>query len=212
MRKFNQATNSNAVARGGKRGRLVFMGVSTMLALFFLGFFWYGLFTFLRTYCLRTPIIIQNPIVKREIKPLKKGRTTTRIHRPMVKQVEAAQNEASEVKEVPKEVVESFPKYLTDQGNINRTHILSYMEQQGYDQDNITAMDNIFKKESGYRADALNEIGAGGICQAYPASKMGCQLTTEDLMCQVNWCLSYVKGRYGSPLEAWNFHLANNWF
>lgn len=205
MRKLDIKANSNN-ARRGKRGKLVVLGLLLLLALFFLGFFWYGVWVFFRTYTFRTPIIIQNPIVKREVK-----NTKAKPPKPTPKPAQTKKRIVPQV-EASEPVIESFPKYLTDQGDINRTHILSYMEQQGYDENNITAMDNIFKKESGYRADALNEIGAGGICQAYPASKMGCQLTTEDLMCQVDWCLSYVNSRYGSPVEAWDFHIINNWF
>ena len=206
MRKFNQtATISNAkIARGGKLGKYSLAGV---LALLIMICAWYGVYSFFQKYRVQSPVVFRPAVVKREAakfkqdKPSKPRSKVDGMKKAIIPQVEASEPQ-----------IESFPKYLTDQGAINRTHVLSYLEQQGYDQDNITAMDNIFKKESGYRADALNEIGAGGVCQSYPFSKMGCQLTTEDLMCQVDWCLGYVKGRYGTPVEAWNFHEINNWF
>lgn len=110
-----------------------------------------------------------------------------------------------------KTTVESFPKYLTNSGDTNRNKALEWMTAK-WDGDNVVAFDNILKKESGYRADALNEIGAGGICQAYPASKMPCSLSNNDLMCQLEWCNNYIVSRYKTPIEAWNFHLINNWF
>ena len=33
-----------------------------------------------------------------------------------------------------------------------------------------------------------------------------------DYAAQINWGLSYIKGRYGSPNVAWAHELANNWY
>lgn len=110
-----------------------------------------------------------------------------------------------------KTIVESFPKYLTDNGASNREKALAWIAER-WSGDDLTAFDNILKKESGYRADAINEIGAGGICQAYPASKMGCEVSNEALECQLNWCNQYIISRYGTPTQAYIFHTANNWF
>lgn len=107
MRKLDIKANSNN-ARRGKRGRQIFIGVSILLALLFLSFFWYGLYTFIKTYTFRTPIIIQNPIVKREVKKtVKNKKERTQTHRPLVKQVEASQNEASEATATSREYTES---------------------------------------------------------------------------------------------------------
>lgn len=107
--------------------------------------------------------------------------------------------------------VASFPKYLNDEGAANREKALVWLKSK-YSGDDLIAFDNILKKESGYRASAVNEIGAGGICQAYPAAKMGCNLSPDDLMCQLQWCDSYITSRYGSPTKAYQFHIVNNWF
>lgn len=100
-------------------------------------------------------------------------------------------------------------KYLTDAGASNRSKGLEIITAK-WSGDNVTAFDNIIKKESGWRADAVNEIGACGIGQALPCEKMGCSL--EDLECQVNWVDRYIVSRYGTPLNAWSFWLANNWY
>ena len=107
--------------------------------------------------------------------------------------------------------IKSFPKYLTDQGAINRMNILA-MAKEKYQGDDLISLDNIIKKESGYRPEALNEIGAGGICQAYPYTKMNCPLSQDGLNCQLDWCINYINNRYGSPTKAWNFHQVNNYF
>lgn len=107
--------------------------------------------------------------------------------------------------------VAPIPKYLTNDGSANRGRALAWIQQR-WSGDDVTAFDNILKKESGYRADAVNEIGAGGICQAYPASKMGCNISNDDLMCQLEWCNSYIISRYETPSKAYGFHVINNWF
>lgn len=106
MRKLDIKANSNN-ARRGKRGKLVVLGLLLLLALFFLGFFWYGVWVFFRTYTFRTPIIIQNPIVKREVK-----NTKAKPPKPAPKRVETKkrivpQVEASEVVDTEKEHTES---------------------------------------------------------------------------------------------------------
>ena len=108
--------------------------------------------------------------------------------------------------------ISSFPKYLTDNGAKNREQVLAWASQK-YSGDELVALDNIFKKEAGYRPDAINEIGACGIGQALPCEKMGCPLDQSGLECQFNWVVKYIENRYqGSPIIAWNFHLKNNWY
>lgn len=107
--------------------------------------------------------------------------------------------------------IKEYPKYLTDEAFILRNKILNYLKDR-LSKNELIAFDNIIKKESGYDPTIVNEIGAGGICQAYPHSKMNCELSYEDWQCQVDWCLNYIKNRYLTPIEAWEFHLINNWF
>jgi hypothetical protein len=107
--------------------------------------------------------------------------------------------------------IEPFKKYLTEQGVRTRETVMRIAEQVYSDQD-LVAFDNILKKESGYRYDAINEIGACGMGQALPCEKMGCPLTEEGVNCQTEWIMNYVSRRYGTPTNAWNFHLINNWY
>lgn len=104
--------------------------------------------------------------------------------------------------------IEPYKKYLTEQGAKTRQTVLKIAEQVYSGQD-LVAFDNLIKAESGYRYDALNEIQAGGLGQALPYTKMGCELTEEDIPCQVNWMMGYIDRRYhGSPTEAWLFWLS----
>ncbi len=112
----------------------------------------------------------------------------------------------------PQSYIQSFPKYLTEQGAVNRMNVLA-MAKERYQGNELIAFDNILKKEAGYRPDAVNEIGACGIGQALPCEKMGCPLDQSGLECQFNWVVKYIENRYqGSPIIAWNFHLKNNWY
>lgn len=106
-------------------------------------------------------------------------------------------------------LIEPYKKYLTEDANEVRNKLLPQIYAD-YDADNALALDNILKKEAGYRPDAINEIGAGGMPQALPYSKMGCDLawTDEAVQCQYAWIKTYIANRYGSPIEAWQFHVA----
>jgi hypothetical protein len=67
-------------------------------------------------------------------------------------------------------------------------------------------LDNLFEHESNWRTLAGNQSsGAYGIPQALPGSKMasaGADWETNPAT-QITWGLGYIKGRYGTPCEAW---------
>jgi len=99
-------------------------------------------------------------------------------------------------------------KFLTPEGAKNREWVLEYVKKY-YKGDDILCLDNLLKSESGYRTDALNEGGCGGIGQACPASKMNCALNDSALECQTQYVIGYIMRRYsGSPTEAWKFWLS----
>ncbi len=104
-----------------------------------------------------------------------------------------------------------FKKYLTVKGEETRQAVLKIAEQV-YSEDNLLAFDNILKKESGYRFDAVNEIGACGMGQALPCEKMNCPLSEEGIACQTEWIMGYIDRRYGNPIKAWEHHLQVNWY
>jgi hypothetical protein len=56
--------------------------------------------------------------------------------------------------------------------------------------------------------------GAYGIPQALPGSKMGTVASDwrTNPATQIKWGLGYIKSRYGSPTNAWNFWLSHNWY
>jgi hypothetical protein len=65
----------------------------------------------------------------------------------------------------------------------------------------------IYMHESGCRTNAVNEIGACGIGQANPCSKMPCSLS--DYACQNQFFTNYAMQRYGSWEAAYNYWVAH---
>jgi hypothetical protein len=76
------------------------------------------------------------------------------------------------------------------------------------------AMRAIAVKESGLNPYAINRSsGACGIAQSLPCSKMLSQIgSLDNVQGQINWMVQYVAQRYGSPANAWNWHLEHNWY
>lgn len=73
----------------------------------------------------------------------------------------------------------------------------------------------IAQKESGWSTTATNpSSGAYGVAQSLPASKMassGADYRTNGKT-QVNWMISYLTERYGSPCGGMAFWEANHWY
>jgi len=76
-------------------------------------------------------------------------------------------------------------------------------------------LDNLWTRESGWQVDALNkESKAYGIPQALPATKMattGADWRT-NYRTQIDWGLTYIMSRYGSPCAAWQHEIKQNWY
>lgn len=71
------------------------------------------------------------------------------------------------------------------------------------------ALYNIIVRESGWNINAINRSsGACGLFQALPCSKMG----GMEVNNQLNWGLSYIANRYGTPTGAWKFWQAHGWY
>jgi hypothetical protein len=92
----------------------------------------------------------------------------------------------------------------------NRSYAQSIMSAEDFACFNTIAM-----RESGWRTDASNpSSGAYGVPQALPGSKMasaGADWQTNGRT-QVNWMVSYINGRYGTPCGAVDFWDRNHWY
>ena len=95
----------------------------------------------------------------------------------------------------------------------------AYAKQRVYDYGwtdaDFNALVNLWNRESGWQVSNRNRSsGAYGIPQALPASKMasaGSDYLT-NYKTQINWGLSYIKSRYGSPSKAWSAFKSKGWY
>jgi uncharacterized protein YabE (DUF348 family) len=79
--------------------------------------------------------------------------------------------------------------------------------QRGWTGDQWNALYKLWLNESNWNPGAKNFFsGACGIPQAYPCSKMSDRSVTG----QINWGLSYIASKYGSPSAAWSYWQQNN--
>ena len=85
----------------------------------------------------------------------------------------------------------------------------------GWSEYDFQCLVNLWNKESGWNPNSHNSSsGAHGIPQALPASKMaseGADYYTNGYT-QIRWGLKYIKGRYGSPANAWSHFQSKNWY
>lgn len=92
------------------------------------------------------------------------------------------------------------------------TLLSSYSDQST----EFSCLNNIIMSESSWSVTAYNPSGAYGIPQALPGSKMagpwGYNWETSAYV-QLYWMIKiYIPSTYGTPCNAWAFHLANGWY
>ena len=85
----------------------------------------------------------------------------------------------------------------------------------GWSESDYYSLVALWNKESGWNPTSRNRSsGAYGIPQALPAGKMasaGSDYLT-NYKTQINWGLSYIKGRYGNPSNAYNHLASRGWY
>ncbi len=85
----------------------------------------------------------------------------------------------------------------------------------GWSETDIECLISLWNKESGWNPYAYNSSsGAYGIPQALPGSKMASKGSDykTNYQTQINWGLSYISSRYGTPQIAWNHWLSKGWY
>ena len=85
----------------------------------------------------------------------------------------------------------------------------------GWSEYDFECLVKLWDRESGWNPNSHNKSsGAHGIPQSLPASKMaseGADYYTNGYT-QIRWGLKYIKGRYGSPANAWSHFQSKNWY
>lgn len=142
--------------------------------------------------------------------------------------VEIERTEVSSVvlEEPVNKIVQVRAKQTTSRSSSGRTYISgSVAEYQAYARARCSAygwstadfncLVAIWNKESKWNPNAYNSgSGAYGIPQALPASKMATAGTDyrTNYKTQINWGLSYISSRYGSPSAAWSHSKSTGWY
>lgn len=87
--------------------------------------------------------------------------------------------------------------------------------QRGWTGQNWTDLVKLWNRESGWQWDAENaDSGAYGIPQSLPGSKMATfgARWKDDAAVQIDWGLSYIAQRYGTPSKAWKNSEEVGWY
>lgn len=91
----------------------------------------------------------------------------------------------------------------------------SQFGQYDWSSSQLSYLIELWNRESGWNYKAYNaSSGATGIPQALPGDKMasaGSDWQTNPET-QINWGLSYIQGRYGSPQAAWAHETQYGWY
>jgi len=141
----------------------------------------------------RSPVIFQAPILLQD----RKTESTIEI----IKEVEA-----KEVLEVKKELV------LSDRAKecVKNQPIVAMKLEEAFGDEASVAIELVCR-ESSLNPLAVNKSsGAAGLFQAYPASKLKCDLSDVD--CQIAWGKNYIQNRYKTAEAALLFHDQKGWY
>ncbi|MEZ5118871.1 MAG: hypothetical protein R2686_03070 [Candidatus Nanopelagicales bacterium] len=110
----------------------------------------------------------------------------------------------------------SFPAVTATQIEASKAYARMYiLNTYGWGDDQWFALEQLWTRESGWNHLAVNpSSGATGIPQSLPGNKMaaaGADWKTNP-QTQIRWGASYIKGRYGDPLGAWDHFTRKNWY
>lgn len=115
----------------------------------------------------------------------------------------------------PVVVVPSVPGGAVNDPAGAKSYASGRLSAFGWGQDQFQCLAQLWTKESDWLTTATNpSSGAYGIAQALPPGKYssaGSDWLTS-YRTQVNWGLSYIADRYGSPCSAWSHSVATNWY
>lgn len=126
------------------------------------------------------------------------------------------------IKEPVNKIVEVKTKAVTSRSSTSRavsgsvaeyqSYAKSKCESYGWSTSDYNALVALWNKESGWNPNACNpSSGAYGIPQNNNSSKYA-SWYRNNAYAQIDWGLSYIKSRYGTPSAAWNKSRASGWY
>lgn len=162
----------------------------------------------------------QNRVVQNGENGLK--RVTYRIRYQNGAEIEKTEISSEIIKEPVDKIVEVRTKQVTSRGGVVSGSVAEYQAyaekrcfDYGWSDADFQALVKLWNKESRWNPYASNSSsGAYGIPQALPASKMATYGTDyrTNYKTQIEWGLSYIKSRYGTPSAAWNHSCNKGWY
>ena len=162
----------------------------------------------------------QNRVVQKGENGLK--RVTYRIRYQNGAEIEKTEISSEIIKEPVDKIVEVRTKQVTSRGGVVSGSVAEYQAyaekrcfDYGWSDADFQALVKLWNKESRWNPYACNSSsGAYGIPQALPASKMATYGTDyrTNYKTQIEWGLSYIKSRYGTPSAAWNHSCRKGWY
>ena len=162
----------------------------------------------------------QNRVVQNGENGLK--RVTYRIRYQNGAEIEKTEISSEIIKEPVDKIVEVRTKQVTSRGGVVSGSVAEYQAyaekrcfDYGWSDADFQALVKLWNKESRWNPYASNSSsGAYGIPQALPASKMATYGTDyrTNYKTQIEWGLSYIKSRYGTPSAAWNHSCTKGWY
>lgn len=170
-------------------------------------------------------LIYSEPVVaKNKTSNINTLKVTKKAKKKAKKVVKKTSQKKKKVKSAKKKVVKSKNKKKatykkTTRVRYNVGEIQSYIHQKiyeyGWTENDYYAIVQIVNRESSFNPYAVNKKSkACGLFQAYPCSKMvifGNDYRTNYKV-QVAWGFYYIKDRYGTPSNAWNFWQSHHWY
>lgn len=120
----------------------------------------------------------------------------------------AAKAAADAEEEAEKEKLKNSVPTFTPNPGTAQAYAQLEVTARGWAPEEFDCLVVLWNRESGWRANAANpSSGAYGIPQSLPGSKMASAGTDwqTNAETQINWGLTYIAGRYGSPCAALSF-------
>lgn len=165
-------------------------------------------------------LIYSEPVVAKKVTTSVKKATPTKKKTTKKKVVKKTSQKKKKVKSAKKKVVKKKAVKKTKYNyRYNVGEIQHYIRQKIYEyewtENDYYAIVQIVNRESSFNPYAVNKKSkACGLFQAYPCSKMakyGKDYRTNYKV-QVAWGMDYIKNRYKTPSNAWNFWQSHHWY
>ncbi len=91
-----------------------------------------------------------------------------------------------------------------------KEYAFSRLNAWGWKESEFKSLDNLWQKESNWNYKAKNPSGAVGIPQLKGGKNV--ENFMNDYTIQIEHGFSYIKNKYGTPTDAWEFFKNKGWY